>query len=191
MNHPRVMWIGYTQLGGVPGVGSHVNNEWGLFEIGHWIEYVSGVKCEVCLNFMSEQENAGLYSSGKPGIREPYLRIECINLISLGLSFYPSMSRDMLCWIWVRKVKKLIAIRFCNQLLMIHHCLFSVYPKFFRNSSNHCAWTWHVTLKLNYTGRFRRICKLESCLLMSVPDVHTDNIRWAVPAASTHCHWEK
>jgi len=50
MNCSRVMWSGYTRFRGMPGVGSYpglgsnVNNEWQLVNIGRWIENASGVK---------------------------------------------------------------------------------------------------------------------------------------------------
>jgi len=45
----------------------------------------------MCLKFIPEQGNARLYASGKPGIRQPFLRIRYTNSISLRQSFD--------CWI--------------------------------------------------------------------------------------------
>jgi len=89
-----------------------------LIMSGGWskfaVEYACGVKPEVCLNFITERRNTRLYSSGKGEIREPCLRIRCINSILVTLSFYRWTIRDILCWICLRKVKKLTAILFCN-----------------------------------------------------------------------------
>jgi len=100
--------------------GSEASLEWDgtLIISGGWsklaVEYACGVKFEVCLYFSTERGKTRLYSSGKREIREPCLRTRCINSISLRLSFYPWMFRDILCWICLRKVKKLTAIVICN-----------------------------------------------------------------------------
>ena len=53
----------------------------------------------MCLNFIPERGNTWLYASGKAEIGEPCLRIGYINSISLRLSLYPRMIRDILHWI--------------------------------------------------------------------------------------------
>jgi len=57
MNHSRVMRSGYTRFRGVPGVRSHVNDEWRLVEIGRSIESACGVESEVFLNYITERGN--------------------------------------------------------------------------------------------------------------------------------------
>ena len=138
MNRSRAIRSGYMRFRGVPGVGLYVNNEWLLVKIGQWIEYVCSVKSEtinldrwvklrctwisgvpefeVCLNFIPQRGYTRLYSSGKPAIHEPCLRIWYINSISLRQSVYPWMMRDILYWICLRRVEKLKAILLCNQL---------------------------------------------------------------------------
>jgi hypothetical protein len=94
--------------------------------------------CEVRLNFVPERGNGRLYASGKPGIREPCLRIQHINSISLRLSFYTWMIRySELDQSWEgREVDSESLVQLTeNQSIW----LILEYPEFFRDSSIQCA----------------------------------------------------
>jgi len=116
MKHSRVMRSGYTRCRGVFGVEKLVYHKSRLVEIGRWIAYACGVIYELCLNFISEQGKTRHYSLSNPEIPQPSRRIQFIKSISLRPSFYPWMIRYILCWICLRKVKRLIAILFWNWL---------------------------------------------------------------------------
>jgi len=131
---------------------------------------------EVCLNSIPERGNTWLHSLGKPGIHEPCLRTRYINLISRRQFFYPWMIRHILCWIWLRKVKKSKVILICHWLWIIQHCWFSEYPELFRNFIVLGAWNRLVKYNSNHTRRFWRTWKLQSHFLIWFSLFHTDNI---------------
>jgi len=160
----KLMQRGYTRFRVVPGVETDVNNQCLLVEFSLWL----CVQCqiwdhhtqqdsgsEVTLNLIPERGNTLLYSSGKPGIRGPCLKIQYSNSISCWQFFYSRMIPDILCWICLRIVTMLIAIRLCNWLWIIQHCWFSEYREFFCNSSVRCTWNRQEINNLNHTWRFR------------------------------------
>ena len=130
---------------------------------------------EVSLNFIAEQGNAWRNSSGRPGIREPCLRIRYINSISLRQSSYPWTIWDILCSICLRGVKTLTAILLYNWLNIIQYGGFVEYPEFIRDCSIRCASNWHISNNLNQTWRFRHTWQHGSPSQISLSQFHTNN----------------
>jgi hypothetical protein len=94
---------------------SNLDFEWNMQGVSNLRRSNSTGWClGVCLNFIPEEGNAQLYSSGKAGIWELCLWKRYINSISLRQLFYLWMIKDMVCWICLRRVMKKTAILLWN-----------------------------------------------------------------------------